>query len=428
MGVSDHSQSDTGPSIATRWYVLVLLTAVYAMNIADRFMISTLIEPIKADLKLSDSMVALLTGTALAIFYVTAGLPLALIADRGNRRNLIAASLLAWSVATAACGFIRTFWQFMVARILVGVGEAGGTPPSHSIVSDHFPSQRRALALSIYSIGASLGSMIGATSGTISEHWGWRTAFWVLGLPGVALALLILATVREPARGRLDSVHSAQEPVSFRKTLSYTRQHPTLAHCLVGGSVFTLWSWGLMWWTPSYLVRSHHLSLGAAGDLLSLIHGIGGTVALIATSLSMPFVEKRGPRGVPLFTAAVIGVGTIPSIIAFTTTSASVATVMLWLFIPLSYCAFGPTFALVQNLVPAEMRAQGAALLLFSANIANLVVAPQVVGLVSDILAPRFGSESLRLALLPLTLCGFWAAAHFWIVARRTHAPATGPA
>jgi predicted MFS family arabinose efflux permease len=419
--VKPTSQSESGPGIATRWYVLILLTAVYAVNIADRFMISTLIEPIKADLKLSDSAVAALTGTALAIFYVTAGLPLALLADRRNRRNLIAASLLAWSVATAACGFTRTFWQFMVARILVGVGEAGGTPPSHSIVSDHFPSNRRALALTIFSIGASVGSMIGATSGTISEHWGWRTAFWVLGLPGVALALLILATVREPARGRLDSVHSIPEPVSFRRTLRYTRQHATLAHCLVGGTLFTLWSWGLMWWTPSYLVRSHHLSLGAAGDLLSLIHGIGGTAALIATSLAMPFVEKRGPRAVPLFIGAAICVGTIPSIIAFTTASASLATVMLWLFIPLSYCAFGPTLGLVQNLVPADMRAQAVALLLFFSNIANLVLAPQLVGLVSDSLAPRFGAESLRLALLPLTLCGFWAAAHFGIVARRSH-------
>jgi hypothetical protein len=162
--------------------------------------------------------------------------------------------------------------------------------------------------------------------------------------------------------------------------------------------------------------------------LLSLIHGIGGTIALLATSLSMPFVEKRGPRAVPLFTAAAIGVGTIPSIIAFTTTSASVATFMLWLFIPLSYCAFGPTFALVQNLVPADMRAQAVALLLFLANIANLVIAPQLVGLISDSLAPTFGAESLRLALLPLTLCGFWAAAHFWIVARRTRAPVTGQA
>ena len=411
---------ERGPSIATRWYVLALLTSVYALNIADRFMISTLIEPIKADLNLSDSAIGLLTGVALALFYVTAGLPLALIADRSNRRNLISASLFAWSLATAVCGLIRTFGQFMVARILVGVGEAGGTPPSHSLVSDYFPPERRALALSVYSIGASFGSMIGAASGTISEYWGWRAAFWVLGLPGVVLALLILCTVREPARGRLDALQRVREAVSFRRTLSYTWQHPTLAHCLIGGSVFTLWSWGLMWWTPSYLIRSHHLTLGAAGRTLSLIHGVGGTIALIATSLFMPFVEKRGPRAVPLFTAAVIAAGTIPSIIAFSTSSTSVAVTMLWIFIPLSYCTFGPIFALVQNLVPAEMRSQAVALLLFLSNIANLVIAPQLVGIVSDALAPRFGAESLRLALLPLTLCGFWAAVHFWIVARRS--------
>jgi len=416
--------AEYGSSIATRWYVLALLTSVYAMNIADRFMISTLIEPIKADLHLSDSAIGLLTGVALALFYVTAGLPLALIGDKSNRRNLISVSLLAWSVATAACGFIRTFWQFMIARILVGVGEAGGTPPSHSLVSDYFPPGRRALALSIYSIGASLGSMIGATSGTISEHWGWRAAFWVLGLPGVLLALLILSTVKEPARGRLDSPQRVREAVRFRRTLSYTRHHPTLAHCLIGGSAFTLWAWGLMWWTPSYLIRSHHLTLGAASGMLSLIHGVGGTIALIATSLFMPFVEKRGAHAVPLFTAVVIVAGTIPSIIAFSTTSASMAVAMLWIFIPLSYCTFGPVFALVQNLVPAEMRSQAVALLLFLSNIANLVLAPQLVGIVSDALAPRFGSESLRLALLPLTLCGFWAAAHFWLVARRTAASA----
>jgi predicted MFS family arabinose efflux permease len=420
-GRAGHGHRGTLLTIPIRWYVLVLLTSVYAVNIADRFMISTLIEPIKADLHLSDSEIGLLTGVALALFYVTAGLPLALLADRSNRRNLISASLLAWSVATAACGLIRTFGQFMVARILVGVGEAGGTPPSHSLVSDYFPSERRALALSIYSIGASLGSMIGATSGIISEHWGWRAAFFVLGLPGVVLALLILGTMREPARGRLDLPQRVRQAVSFRRTLNYTRRQPTLAHCLIGGSVFTLWAWGLMWWTPSYLIRSHHLTLGAAGGTLLLIHGVGGTIALIATGLFMPFVEKRGPHALPLFTAVVIAAGTIPSIIAYSTSSTSLAVTMLWVFIPLSYCTFGPIFALVQNLVPAEMRSQAAALLLFFANIANLVVAPQLVGVVSDLLAPRFGAESLRLALLPLTLSGFWAALHFWIVARRTN-------
>jgi predicted MFS family arabinose efflux permease len=412
-------------SIATRWYVLVLLTAVYALNIADRFMISTLIEPIKADLHLSDSAVGLLTGVALAIFYVTAGLPLALIADQRSRRNMIAAALCAWSVATAACGLIRTFQQFMLARILVGVGEAGGTPPSQSLVSDYFPPERRAMALSIFSLGASFGSMIGATSGSISEHWGWRAAFFVLGLPGVLLALLIFMTVREPERGRLDpdSARRTREPVRFKATLRYAWRHPTLLHCLMGGSVFTLWAWGLMWWTPSFLVRSHHLTLGTAGDTLSLINGLGGSIALIATSLVLPIIEKRGPRALPLFTALILAAGIVPTMVAFYTSSTNVAVAMLWIFIPLSYCSFGPIYALVQNLVPAQMRSQSVALLLFLANIANLVIAPQLVGIASDALAPRFGSESLRMALLPLTLCGFWATAHFLIVARRTRAP-----
>jgi MFS family permease len=308
----------------------------------------------------------------------------------------------------------------------VGVGEAGGTPPSHSLVSDYFPARRRAFALSIFSIGASIGSMLGATSGTISELWGWRAAFFVLGLPGVLLALLILLTVREPVRGRLDSPQQDRAPTSFLSTLRYTWNHSALAHCLAGGTIFTLWSWGLMWWTPSYLIRSHHLTLGDAGSMLSLIHGVGGTIALIATSLLMPLVEKRGPRALPLFTAMTILAGTLPSIVAFSTASAAVAVAMLWIFIPLSYCTFGPTFALVQNLVPAEMRAQAAALLLFFSNIANLVLAPQLVGIASDLLEPRYAAESLRIALLPLTLCGFWAAAHYWVVARRTtNAPAT---
>ncbi len=405
---------------SVRWYVLALLTVVYALNIADRFMISTLIEPIKADLHLSDSAIGLLTGVALALFYVTAGLPLALYADRSNRRNLIVAALCAWSILTAACGIVRTFWQFMMVRILVGVGEAGGTPPSHSLISDYFPSRRRAFALSIYSIGASVGSMLGALSGRIAGQWGWRAAFFALGLPGVFFAFWILVTVREPERGRLDGERTARPASGFRATLSFALHHPALMHCLVGGAVFTLWAWGLMWWTPSFLIRSHHLTLTAAGDTLSVIHGVGGTIALIATSLLMPMIEKQGPKAVPLFTATVIAAGTVPSIVAFTTSSTALAISMLWIFIPLSYCTFGPTFALVQNLVPAEMRSQAAALLLFLANVANLVIAPQAVGILSDILAPRFGAESLRIALLPLTLSGLWAATHFYKAARHT--------
>lgn len=400
-----------------RWYVLLLLTVVYAVNIADRFVMSTLIEPIKADLHLSDSAVGFLTGVALAIFYVTAGLPLSVLADRINRRNLLAVSLAAWSLLTAVCGLTRTFWQLMAARTLVGVGEAGGVPPSQSLLSDYFGWRHRAFALSIYSVGASVGSMLGLTAGYVSEQWGWRSAFLVLGLPGVLLAGVLYATVKEPARGRLDAA-AADGPAGFFAMLKFTRHQPALLHGLAGGTLFTLWAWGLLWWSPSFLVRSHHMSLGAAGGALSLVHGIGGTTLLLLTSVLMGRLANRDARAVPWFLAVVTVIATVPSIFAFTVDSRPVALAMFWLFIPLSYALFGPTFALAQNLVPASMRAQSVALLLFCANVANLIVAPQVVGIASDLLAPHYGTESLRIALIPLTFVGFWAAFHFWMCSR----------
>jgi MFS family permease len=409
------------PERSSKWYVLVILTIVYTLNIADRFVMSTLIEPIKAELHLSDSAVALLTGVALAMFYVTAGLPLATLADRVNRRNLVALALVAWSAMTTLCGFTHSYWQLLLCRLGVGVGEAGGTPPSNSIISDYFPWRTRALALSVFSVGASLGSMLGSTAGYVSDAWGWRRAFLVLGLPGILLALILRVTVREPGRGRLDVDRAPAQVAGLLATLRFAGRQPALIHAWAGATVFTLWAWGLMWWTPSFLVRSHHMTLGGAGGALSLMHGIGGTLVLLATVAVMKRLAARDPRAVPRFTAIVIAAATLPAIAAYVTRSEGLTLGMLWLFIPLSYAAFGPTYALIQNLVPASMRAQSSALLMLFANVANLVVAPQLVGLASDALAPRYGSESLRVVLIPLALTGFWAAAHYLWASRGLH-------
>jgi predicted MFS family arabinose efflux permease len=395
-----------------RWYVLIVLTLVYALSIADRYVMSTLIEPIKAELHVSDSAIGFLTGVSLALFYVTAGLPLATLADRANRRTMIALALGAWSAMTALCGVAQNFWQLLLARIGVGVGEAGGTPPSTSLLSDYFPWRRRALALSIYSIGASLGSMLGSSAGYASDAWGWRAAFLLLGIPGLAFAILIRLTVPEPQRGQLDEGPGPLK-AGLLATLRFTGQQPALIHTLAGAAVYTLWAWGLMWWTPSYLVRSHHMSLGDAGSALSLMHGIGGTSILVLTMMVMARLAKSNARLVPWFVAAVITLATIPSILAYTAASSTLAIRMLWIFIPLSYAPFGPTFALLQNLVPASMRAQTVALMLFCANVANLVIAPQAVGFASDYLASVYGAESLRHALIPLAFVGFWAALHY---------------
>jgi predicted MFS family arabinose efflux permease len=406
------SPIDTEPR---RWYVLFLLTAVYALNIADRFVISTLIEPIKADLHISDSAVGFLTGASLAIFYVAAGLPLSVLADRINRRNLVAFSLGAWSLMTMVCGLTRSFWQLMAARVLVGVGEAGGTPPSQSLISDYFPWRRRAFALSIYAVGASLGSMLGSSAGYLSDLWGWRSAFFVLGLPGVLLACVLYATVKEPVRGRLDVRSSHDHGPGFGDMLRFTAHQPALRHALLGGALYSTWAFGLLWWIPSFLVRSHHMSLGDAGGAVSLMHGVGGTAVLLGTTLLMGKLIRRDARAVPWFLALCCALGAIPSISALAASTRSTTLSMLWLFVPLSYAPIGPCFALVQNLVPAPMRSKIVGLFLLMTTVGYLVIAPQLVGVASDLFAPRHGADSLRMALLPLSLVGFWAAAHFWM-------------
>lgn len=401
-----------------RWFVLLLLTAVYALNIADRFVISTLIEPIKAELHISDSAVGLLTGGALAIFYVLAGLPLSVLADRVNRRNMVAISLGTWSLMTALCGITRTFWQLMAARVLVGVGEAGGTPPSQSLISDYFPWRRRAFALSIYAVGASIGSMLGTSAGYLSDLWGWRSAFFVLGLPGLFLAAVLYATVKEPARGRLDMPSTEDRP-GFGEMLKFAWHQPALLHALLGGALYSTWAFGSLWWSPSFLVRSHQMSLGDAGGALSLMHGIGGTAVLLGTTLLMRGLVRRDARAVTWFLMLCCALGTIPAARALVAPSRTTALGMYWIFVPMSYAPIGPCFALIQNLVPAMMRSKIVGLFLLMTTLGNLVIAPQLVGIASDLLAPRYGRESLRMALLPLALVGLWAACHFWMCSRR---------
>ncbi len=406
----------------------MLLTAVYGLNIADRFVVSTLIEPIKSELHLSDTAVGFLTGVSLAIFYVAAGIPLSVLADRINRRNLIALSIAGWSMMTMICGLAQTFAQLVCARIFVGVGEAGGTPPSQSLLSDYFTRQRRPFALSIYALGASLGSMLGSTAGFFSDRWGWRSAFFVLGFPGILVAGILRLTVREPQRGRLDgAVPAPASHRGLREMLGFARRQPALLHALAGGALYSTWAFGFLWWIPSFLVRSHHLSLAAAGGWVSVMHGAGGTAVLICTSALMSRLVHSNARVVPQFLCGCCAVGTVPALLAlaFNDTNASLA--MLWLFVPLSYAPIGPCFALVQNLVPPQMRAKIVGAFLLMTTLGNLVLAPQLVGILSDQLAPRFGAQSLRAALFPLGAVGWWAAAHFFRCAALLSSAAAPP-
>ena len=341
--------------------MLAVLTVGYSLNIADRFSISTLIEPIREELHLSDSGIAFLTGVALAVFYVTVGIPIADLADRVSRRNILAISIAVWSGMTALCGLAHSYWQLLLARFGVGIGEAGGTPPSTSMLADKFPPARRPMAHTIFALGACLGAWLGSqVAGEVAERSGWRAAFLVLGVPGLAVALLVALTVREPRRGQLDHSPPAA-PGTLADTVWFITRQRSAVQLLLGGSVATFWSWGLMWWTPTFLQRSHHMTVGQAGQLLGLMHLIAGTAGTLLAALLMARRAAADPRYVTRLLGWVTALTTIPSIALYWVQSREVATVLLWVFVPAVYFYIGPILGLLQNVIPAGMRATACA-------------------------------------------------------------------
>lgn len=403
-----------------RWYALGILTAVYISNIADRFVISTLIEPIKKDLGLTDTAIGFLTGTALAIFYTGMGIPLGLIADRVDRRKLIALSIALWSLMTAACGAANTFGQLMLARIGVGIGEAGGTPASQSMLSDLFPFSQRILATSIFALGAAAGSMLGSSlGGSVADTFGWRAAFLALAVPGIAVAVLTRFTLREPARGTFDT-SSSNNAASFFETLKFIRTQRSLLHVLAAGTVVTYWSWGLLWWTPAFLMRVHAMTTTQAGSLLGTVNGIGGALGIVAGGLVTHRLALKDPRWQLWVVGIATLLGTAASIVLFAADSPGLTLLALWLFVPVAYLNIPPLLSLTQSLALPRMRALACAMLLFGANIANLALAPQLIGILSDFLSARSSgtAQSLRTALLLNTLTGLWAVYHFWAAGR----------
>ena len=399
-----------------RWYVLAVMTVVYALNIADRFSISTLLEPIRKELQLSDSGIGFLTGVALALFYVTVGIPVAILADRSNRRNILAIAIAIWSAMTVLCGLAQNYWQLLLGRFGVGIGEAGGTPPATSILADKFPASRRPMALTIFALGACLGAWLGSSlAGQVAERYGWRAAFLVLGGPGLLVAAIVWLTVREPQRGQLDAGSVVLQPTTLSATVRFIRTQRSAFHLLMGISVATFWSWGLMWWTPTFLQRSHHMTVGEAGQLLGPMHLLAGTAGtLMAGWLVGP---KSGGRSPLRYEIAGLGDGADDdsldsAVLGDIQAGRDRAAVDLR---PRRLFLHRSVLGLLQNVLPANMRATAIALALFTANVANLVVAPQLIGWLSDGFAVSFGAgqESLRWALLLLAPTGFWAAWHF---------------
>ena len=414
-GVGTHSP-------VQRWYVLIMMVLVYTLSIADRYVISTVLEPIRLELQLTDSGIAFLTGVALALFYVVLGFPISWLIDRGNRRNIIAVCLVLWSAMTAFCGLSKNYVQLLIGRIGVGVGEAGGTPGASSIISDYFPAAKRPMALTVFSLGAPIGAWLGADiAGVINDAYDWRTVFLVLGVPGIVVGLLIFLTVREPRRGQLDHKGGDHKGASFIESMRFLWTQKSAVHVMVGSAVTALWGWGLMWWTPTFLIRNYAMTPGEAGAIVGPIHLVGGGLATLLTGWWMAQPSMQDPRRIVRMMGTFILVATIVSFVIYWTDDLRLASWLFWIFIPSIYFYIGPCFGLLTNLCEPRMRAQFCAATLFLANVGNLIIAPQMVGILSDSFAPGgvADGESLRLAMLCLVPTGLWAVWHYFASARQ---------
>ena len=407
-------------SLAERWYVLIMMCLVYTLSIADRYVVSTVLDPIKNDLHLTNLGVSLLTGMAFGVFYIILGFPLSWMIDRYNRRRIVAVCLVLWSVMTAVCGLARTAFEFFLARVGVTVGEAGGTPGANSLLSDYFPATRRAMALTVFSLGAPIGAWLGYNvAGAIADQHGWRSAFYALGVPGVLAGLAVWLTVREPKRGCLDSGKQGLAP-SVETTMRFMWQQRSAVHTMMGTAVCALWGWGLMFWTPAFLQRTYHLTVGQASDVTQNMHLWGGGLATVATGWLMARSTMIDARRIVWVLAAGIGIATVASGVFYYTRDLALGKAMLWIFIPSIYFYIGPGFGLLNNLAPCHMRAMFCAMVLFLANLGNLVITPNVIGALADwfLTYHLSDADALRLAMLCIVPTGLWATAHLYLAAR----------
>jgi predicted MFS family arabinose efflux permease len=402
------------------YYALGMLTLVYAFNFIDRQLLAILQESIKADLSLSDSQLGLLTGFAFAIFYVTAGIPIARWADHANRRNIVAGSLFIWSFMTALSGMVQNYTQLVLARIGVGIGEAGGSPPSHSMISDIFPPNRRATALGFYSTGVSFGILFGFLfGGWLNEYFGWRTAFLVVGIPGVFLSGLIMLTLREPTRGLIEQKTVTAESVPLKKVIQTLWESRTFRHLSLAASLNAFSGYSTASWTASFMIRSHEMSTGELGTWLAIIIGLCGAIGVFFGGMAADWLSPRDKRWY-MWLPAISGFIAVPFMVAVYIADTPYLALSMMLIPGLLHQVYlGNTLATTHNLVGLKMRATSSAILFFILNIIGLGCGPFLVGVLSDQLSASHGADSLRLAmlyLLPAVM--FWSACHFYFASK----------
>jgi MFS family permease len=400
-------------------YVLGVLFVVYVFNFIDRQILAILLQPIKQDLHASDTAMGFLTGFAFALFYAVAGIPIARLADRRGRSMLIAAGLAVWSAMTAASGLAQTFTQLALARFGVGVGEAAGSPPAHSLIADYFSPRRRASAMAIYSSGLFVGVLFGyLIGGWINEFFGWRRAFFVVGLPGLAMALIVRLTVRDPPRGYADGLHDTGMTEPAAEVFRFLWRLRSFRHLSLAAALHAFASYGLAAWAPAFLMRVHAMGTGEVGTWLGPIAGLAGGTGTILGGFAADRLAARDVRWNMWLPA--IGVSLALPFSTLSYLSPQKLPALLFL-VPATFFGamwFGPTMAMTQSLVKLRMRALASAMLLFVISLIGLGLGPLAVGVLSDLLAGPFGAQSIRYALLLAGVANVGAALHYVLAAR----------
>ena len=400
----------------TLWILLI----VYIFNFIDRQIVNILAEPIRLELGLSDTQIGLMTGLAFALFYTTLGIPIARYSDRPTtiRPRLIAIALAMWSAMTALCGLAQNFIQLLIARIGVGVGEAGCTPPAHSLIADMVEPKKRSSALAFYALGIPIGTLLGMLIGGLLADWvGWRQAFFIVGVPGVVLALVVTYVLKEPRQnGSVQGTEqsTAQQTLTTGAAIKAVMGSKAFVLLVTAGSAASFLSYGKTTWTTIFFQRTHELTPGETGLWFGLINGAAG---ILGTFLGGYLADRFGAENRRhVLTAPAIGMAlAVP--LAFMAYQANNWIVALWLlFLPTMFNSFyyGPTYSAAQGLVPLRARAIAAATILFFQNLIGLGLGPLFFGMLSDFLQPAYGEDSVRYVLYGAAFLGLIPAFFFW--------------
>ena len=394
-----------GISRGARRYSLVVLAVVYMFNFVDRQILSILLPAIRDEFQVGDTVLGLLAGTAFALFYVILGVPIARLADRWNRRNLIALAVAVWSGMTALSGLAANIWQLTLARVGVGVGEAGCSPPAHSMIADLYPPEQRSSAMGFYTLGIAAGIMLAyLAGGYVAQNIGWRQAFFIVGLPGLLLALIVRFTLKEPKRGASEERHDSGSQPELIIVARFLLARKSFLYMAIAAGLSSFVGYSIVNFMPSFIDRSFGVGIAVIGFWLGMIYGIAGGAGFYLGGYFADRIGRSGHRKAMLFIAASTTASALFYGGVFLSTSLIICMTLFVVPTVIANFYLAPVLSQAQSLVSLRMRAVTSSLMLLIINVIGLAMGSPITGLISDLLEPSLGTESMRYSLLIVTL------------------------